>query len=208
MPPFLVNIPDGYGVIEQIWSYPTFDEEPMMSSLGFQLAGTDITVANVDEIFAAFVANFNVGTPLAGTECFFGPFNVRYKKDGDLYEVPGTDSEASTSGSTSLTVNTARLVTKLTGVGGRRNKGRMYLPAPIESVVNVDGSITNQSTTDQQTNADGYFDDLIALGSIQALVLFHSYDSEDPPVPLPTPTQLTSFRVESKCATQRRRMRP
>lgn len=208
MPPFLVHIPDGYGVIEHVFTVPTFDDEPMLMTLGFQLAGTDITVANVDEIHAAYGANFNAGTPAHGTEYQIGPFNVRYKKDGDMYEVPGTDSDGSSSGSSAVAPNTARLITKLTGLGGRRNKGRMYQPGPVETVVDAGGHFTAQSITDQQANADAYFDDLIALGSIQALVLFHSYDEADPPDPLPVPTQLTGFRIESKVATQRRRLRP
>lgn len=108
--------------------------------------------------------------------------------------VPGTG------GAAPVPINCALLVTKLTGTGGRRNKGRMYMPAflPGESQVDQNGVLASgvQGTIQGQINAAVAADTADEIG----YVLYHQTGSD-------TPTAITELRVENLIATQRRRMR-
>jgi hypothetical protein len=97
-------------------------------------------------------------------------------------------------------INSALLVTKHTASGGRRNKGRMYMPPflPGESQVDVNGNITVGSVgVIQGQIAVAVAADLADLIEYQ---LYHQSGS-------PTPTPITSLTVAGQMATQRRRMR-
>lgn len=96
--------------------------------------------------------------------------------------------------------NTSLLVAKRTASGGRRNRGRMFVP-PFrldEAAVDTIGKIDPATVTTLQTRWDAFRSLLIASGF--APLLFHS----KPPY---TPTPITQFQVQPLCATQRRRMR-
>jgi hypothetical protein len=107
--------------------------------------------------------------------------------------------DVGTVGAAPLPSNCAILVTKTTGIGGRRNKGRMFVPpfSPPEGDVDHNGNITSGLTT-LQTRYTQWYDGLV--GADLDPVLFHN-DPDD------TPTAITGFLVSSKIATQRRRMR-
>ena len=97
-------------------------------------------------------------------------------------------------------VNGALLVKKNTGLGGRRNRGRLFCP-PIsmdEGTVDVIGNIAPVTLAIIANYWTVFFDQLalIDLGP----VLFHS----ETPF---TPTTITGFSLQSQLATQRRRMR-
>ena len=103
--------------------------------------------------------------------------------------------------------NCCILVRKNTAFGGRRNRGRIYMPAAFMPEITVDQA--------------GFFDQLTAtawddrwedfrVGCVAAdllPVLFHQYDTDAPPDPLPAPTLITSFTTQTQLATQRNRMR-
>lgn len=94
--------------------------------------------------------------------------------------------------------NVAVLVRKSTTLGGRRGRGRMYLP-PFgigEAGVAANGVYISPTRENLQANIDAWFDGL-------APVLLH--DSE--PTPVPDPTPITAFTVDMTVATQRRRLR-
>lgn len=99
----------------------------------------------------------------------------------------------------SIPANTATLVRKNTAAGGRRNRGRMFIPSVATQGSDVLPSgfwaIGEQSTKQAQIN--------VAVGAdgtdLLSHVLFHSDGG--------TPTAITSFAVANQVATQRRRMR-
>lgn len=99
-----------------------------------------------------------------------------------------------------MPVNCSVLLTKQTGGGGRRNRGRAYLPPvfPPESVVDQAGVITDAQVTQMQDWYNAAYDNLV-LAELQP-VLFH----QSAPF---TPTPITGFFIGSQIATQRRRMR-
>lgn len=96
--------------------------------------------------------------------------------------------------------NCAVLISKQTGVGGRRNKGRMYVPPvwPNEAAINARGILTTPDATTLSNRWNQFRADCATAGL--PWVLFHSE------VPF-TPTPVTTLSVSTQLATQRRRMR-
>lgn len=102
----------------------------------------------------------------------------------------------------------AILVTKNTGVGGRRNRGRMFIPwyAPEGSISEV-GTLTTGVISNIQSNVN---DMLLALQGFDADPEIPSWDLLDGMVllhgpGLGAPTPVTSLTVSPTVSTQRRR---
>lgn len=95
--------------------------------------------------------------------------------------------------------NTAILVKKLSGVGGRRNRGRFYLPPLWHDMDDTSGAgvMTESARGGIAAAVDQWF-------SLLDPVILH--DSATPGGA--TPTQVTSLDVQARLATQRRRLRP
>lgn len=93
--------------------------------------------------------------------------------------------------------NVSALVRKVTAAGGRKNRGRLFLPGMLESNVDPAGTL---SPTFQETLQDAWADfaGQLVLDDMGPVVL-HSDAT--------APTPVTSFGVDSKVATQRRRLR-
>jgi hypothetical protein len=99
-----------------------------------------------------------------------------------------------------IPVNGSILVKKNTASGGRRNRGRLFMPPvyPAEGLVDSIGIIAAPAVTNLTGRFSSFYNQLI-IGLTQP-VLFHS----EAPF---TPTPIISFTVENLLATQRRRMR-
>ena len=91
----------------------------------------------------------------------------------------------------------AVLVKKSTAAGGRRNRGRMYIPGVTEAQILAGGVLDPTPQSAIQGFVDTMFADLEA-GGLTACVE-HTDGS--------TPTEITSFTVDGTVATQRRRQR-
>lgn len=92
------------------------------------------------------------------------------------------------------------LVRKITGSGGRAGRGRWYIPGVPEGAIGSDGAIDGTA----RTNLEGELDELLvswAAAGIDPVVL-HGVGS-----PLSTPTPITDLVVDTRGATQRRRLR-
>lgn len=97
-------------------------------------------------------------------------------------------------------INCAMLFTKYTGMGGRRNRGRAYVP-PVglgDSAVDAVGVITPSVVTFFQGLYNDALEDMVAAGA--SPVLFH----QSAPF---TPSPIQSMFLEGTIATQRRRLR-
>lgn len=95
---------------------------------------------------------------------------------------------------------TAFLIHKNTNQGGRAGRGRWYLPGVAGSRVEPDGAVSSVVVTDLTT----------ALASFRAACLAEDLNPvvlHGPDSPLTLPTSITSFTVDAKVATQRRRLR-
>lgn len=95
---------------------------------------------------------------------------------------------------------TAFLIHKNTNSGGRAGRGRWYLPGVAGSRVEPDGAVSSAVVTDL-TAALADFRAGCLAEDLNPVVL-HGEDS-----PLTIPTSITSFTVDAKVATQRRRLR-
>lgn len=90
------------------------------------------------------------------------------------------------------------LLRKHTGLAGRRNRGRCYLPGINETKVNADGTLTSAHHAALETAWAASFGAL--AGADAPLVILHDSATV-------TPTPVTSTSVGLRVATQRRRLR-
>jgi len=139
---------------------------------------------------------------------FFDDFKACLNNSCDIRRLVATDSglisiEATTAAvtgtfsGTQMTPNVAYLLRKVTASGGRRNRGRMYLPGVNEG--NVDGTGAVDGTAIGKLNTAGS-DFITDTGAADiGLFILHSDGG--------TPTEITSFVASPKVATQRRRLR-
>jgi len=118
---------------------------------------------------------------------------------------------------TSLAPNTAYLVNKSTSSGGRRGRGRMFIPGLAEVDVSDGGIITGGRLTLVDAALANFMADVVA--SVYDIVVLHSpatvwiLDANGQPRRQPTagavpaPYLVTSMTAAAKVATQRRRLR-
>lgn len=99
-----------------------------------------------------------------------------------------------------VTVNCALLVRKLTSSGGRKNRGRMYVPPfnIVEDDVSNAGVLFSGFVSGQTDGWNQYRDKLVTDDIFPAVL--HSD-------PADAPTNIDSFQAQGLLATQRRRMR-
>lgn len=109
------------------------------------------------------------------------------------------------------------LVTKNTDRGGRRGKGRMYLPGVTDTQVSNNGTITALTVTNLQTELNELRTNHIVANI--PMVLLHGpptvwtlVDGQPRRVPIggnfnDTPDHVTSLVLDDTVATQRRRLR-
>lgn len=118
--------------------------------------------------------------------------------ESDLVAIPGTSAGAK------LPQNCAALVKKRTGLGGRKNRGRVYIPNVLnEAEVSDTGVITGSTVVNFQTYADQWFVNVTGtvggLYPATPMVILHRDGS--------APTAVTQLVMDPVLATQRRRLR-
>lgn len=96
--------------------------------------------------------------------------------------------------------NCAILVAKITTSGGRRNRGRFYLPCPNEGNTDQTGRLTTGERGAWQTIVDDWIDGEQTIGWGTPALLHQTGPS--------APTTVTNLVVRQQIGTQRRRMRP
>lgn len=105
---------------------------------------------------------------------------------------------AGTTGAAQVPQNTATLFRKTSTTGGRKGRGRMYVPGVNELVVGSNGMLT--TTYVAAANADAATFIISLAISNNPMVILH----EDP---LDAPSVVTNLICQPKVATQRRRLR-
>lgn len=172
----------------------------MGCSLGLQgdIGATAETIA--DEVYSAFVTTF-VSSPAAIiTGWTFEGVSVTRTTGGDPVNWEVLVPIVGTGGGESLTVNTAILVRKNTASGGRKQRGRMFVPPfnTNEGDVTAAGFLDGTYLASQN---DGWADFLTSLAADDVFPWLLHTDPADAPTPI------TSLLVQPQVATQRRRMR-
>lgn len=194
-----VQIPVGYAQATLRWSVAG-DSEIMVSTLGIYDgvgAMTPTQYANAwDAAYmastlsapSAWAAGWSIMTSMVTTMLASGPVTL---------EIGG--ALAGTGAAGSPPQNCAVLVRKQTPLGGRRNRGRMYLPPGIvlETNVNQVGTIDAAVVSTLQGRVNSLETQLTANALVP--VLLHSDGG--------VPTIIDQFVIQPKIATQRTRLR-
>lgn len=93
--------------------------------------------------------------------------------------------------------HTAYLIRKQTALGGRANRGRIYLPGTSEASIGESGGLITAKVTSLQTAANAWLAAITGEG--MNMVILHTAET--------IPTVVTALSVDATAATQRRRLR-
>lgn len=173
------------------------DPEPMNNVVGVEWSPVGNVQDTVEGLYVAYQDNF---LPEMCADTHLLAVRVSIAQDGGgrlvfeyFFDADGDEAELP------LPNNTAYLLQKRSEEGGRRGRGRMFVPGVPASDVTGAGVLASTRIAALTTRAAQFLSDLEDLGT--PMVLFHSVAPFDPtPVILLTPAQ--------KVATQRTRMRP
>lgn len=197
------SIPVGYLQATLVWNLTGVTKD-ITTSIGFdsETFSEDTPTQMATEIYAFFTTG-SFGVCSAGQMgqnfTFQGVSVAKQMEEGPLV---GTRFQpiVGTLTHQALPANCSSLVTKLTTLGGRRNKGRCYWPVTMAAEGSVDpaGFITPSIVTGWNTNVATNLSAAATAGYTP--VLFHS----EAPF---TPTPISALQLKDKIATQRRRLR-
>lgn len=222
-----LTIPAGHGLAAIHHRY-TGDNEDMIVTLGARPGVPPLDVGAAERIGTAW--RFHVMNQLS-TALTLTKVSLRVRQDdgGDLL-FEWTPPSVAGGGQTfaGAPSNVSLLVHKQTSRSGRRGRGRMFVPGITEDRVNQDGTIPGASLTAIQTaftnfrTALGAAPDVNVTGDAVVPVLFHG-NTTDTVVTRPSsttvvrtvttgaagplPDDITGLTVDSRVATQRRRLR-
>lgn len=193
-------IPPNYSQVVFRWALAG-DAEVMVNTLG--LDTTDVTLWQ--EMTDALAVNTRTALPVTVILIGYSFLGVTVYRGQDggppvVYESPAVVHNGTNAGP-ALPPNCAFLLRKRTAVGGRRGRGRMFIPAGVgvgEDSVPVTGVMAEAQRAALETRYNAWID---GLGPDP--VLFH--DSATPGGTTPTP--ITALTVEARLATVRRRLR-
>lgn len=220
-----LNIPPGDGLAAYHLRVGN-DPEDMILTLGVRPVTAPWTAAHTTRLEAAFRTTVLTQLP---SIVLLSKTVVRIRQDGGddtLFErTPASIAGGVGTGSV-MPPNVAYLIRKVTSRGGRRGRGRWYLPGVQEAHVDNDGLLTSTIVGTYNTEFDEYLAALAATGT----------GSEQPVIPLllhnnsstttrssspgsttvtvtqgalgPLPDIITDMTCEPRVATQRRRLRP
>ncbi len=176
------------------------DAEAMYTHLAYELSGVPSQAA-VDAGFTAwqlaFRSHASSGMNLAGGHVLIGDSGGSIRFDSSITGIVGTGT------GTLVPQNTAYIIRKTTASGGRRNRGRMYVPGVLEGVVSEAGVLAGATITALNASAatlkpGGAVH--TAFGFLGDPVILHDSGSQ-------TPTPITDLGAQLLVGTQRRRLR-
>lgn len=198
-------IPPGYAEARFVMK-ALGDPDPYICTMGLSVAeaGGDFE-ACAQTAAGAWLAGI---LPGQSTSLTLTQVDLLVGQDGEdpliVTRVVGT---AGSTASNMLPQNCAVLVQKRTGLAGRANRGRFYIPLLArEAQVDQYGTIDSAERSDYQASVQTFFDRLISpegdTPQCPAVILHNSKGADTP-----SPTLITSLLVDPVIATQRRRLR-
>lgn len=194
-------IPLGEFLIAHRWKLDV-DPEPMISTYGIRNPGAPGDVeGTLNDVAAAFDSSY-YGDAASYREdwTYLGFLASLMTAEGVLTFEKPANRPSTASDDRSCPTNCALLIQKKTPFGGRRNRGRMFLPAGYlpELFIGAAGNIDGASLIDFQNGADEW---LAALSLAGLEMTIHHATA-----PFAS-TEVTSLVVSDTIATQRQRMR-
>lgn len=186
-----VNAPSGAQVTYGVIKFPNFDDAAVEA-----------------EYFHTQWCSYILAQQTEDITCTKTLFKAGPNEDGPSAEFSDPTNGTLTGSSTSPAISA--LIKKGTALGGKKHRGRLYLPSMREADVNESGLITSGQVDELQNVFNGWRAQL--EGDDYLLVLLHAYLLDDNDEPLPEnqqtePDTITSLTVDPVVATQRRRQR-
>lgn len=159
-----------------------------------------------DDIMQTWIDNF--GTKV-DEGCIQGPVRAAVGTgSGENLAIEGSLTYGSPGTASKVPSNVALLIRKITGRGGRRGRGRLYVPWLLnDSDVDDVGNISGTERASCQAAADAWLADLAAAapaGPNAPMYVLHSSGGSTSPG---SPNEVTGLVVDGLVATQRRRLR-
>ena len=195
-------IPPGFAQVTIPFRHASLAREAVITfGVDVSASGGDY-VAVADELLEDY--STTLGTIL-DSDVTAGPVRLRVGQDGgDPLAVEGTTTFAAGAGGASLPSNCAVLFKKTSATGGRKGRGRFYLPwSAADSGVNDVGQIDPADVPEYQTLADDFLTALTAGTQDTPMVILH--DSTGIGIE-PPPSVVLALTVDPLIANQRRRL--
>lgn len=194
----------------------TFTNADVVDPMGFSLGGQGDIGMDATEIADAcadvFITNFLFATSQLLLGWVFTGVSVTKTAAGEPTIGEDLDAVVGSNPASGAVAHTAVLIKKNTGTGGRQHRGRMFWPPfnLTEANVGVGGAILSTFLTAQQTQLNAWHADLVTF-LVPPWLLHANLRDPDTGLEIPdsaaTPTPITSFTIQSRAATQRRRIR-
>lgn len=186
-------IPEGFAQVSFIFgdiAFPTGALSTIGVANGTDLSATAVATAAEDAFSTNWMPQFTNDVVLETVRAKLGP-----NETGAMAEVPsGTVGSVNDN---NQAPNVAILVQKVTALGGRKGRGRMFLPSVDKDLISPGGSVDVTEIGNLQTAANAFKTAMEAADL--PLYLLHSDAT--------APTAITSLSISPKVATQRRRLR-
>jgi hypothetical protein len=187
-------VPNGFAHVLGRISVPG-DNEEMAITYGVE-GNAGLDQAAVD-FLSSETGDFLTGV-MGNVYRFEGVVVTIGQSGADLILTSEDGAAQGTQGANLLPQNCSALFKKSTGVGGRKNRGRFYVPGIAEALVGDTGVLSAGAITQFQGQADDFLGDLNT--ALLPMVVLHTS-------PLDTPTTVTALTIDTRIATQRRRLR-
>lgn len=206
-------VPVGFGRVQHELTQ-TGDPEPMMVTYGIDIDSPPMTLAQANAVSDAFNTFWTGASPTWPASYVFTRTLIVNPTEGPGPQVFDISEAGTPVGAGSLfPSNCAFLAHKRSGFGGRRNRGRWYIPGVIEAAADDLGVVTGVFVSALTTALTTFLTNLTAAPTnVSDMVLLHSYEwsgpvDPGPPVGFPAPTPVIEFTVDPKIGTQRGRLR-
>lgn len=193
-----MNIPLGYAQINLIFTGSSVPEGAQMT-FGLDHTGSALSPTGIAEVVEAAWISSGIKSRYVSSLGLTGILVKEGPNVTGASALLGVVHNGTASG-TSVAPNTSVLIRKHTAIGGRAGRGRCYFPGIPEADVDGGGLIVSTERALWETDFQTFLDDIAAESLIP--VLLHGDNS-----PVSTPTPITGVTVDSKVATQRRRLR-
>lgn len=186
-------IPTGYAHVQHFFSGGAAPNGAAVT-YGVQLTGSvggSTRAAELHDAFAdAWMSQVTSQITLSETRIKYGPNSV-----GPTYSF--TTAVNGTNGGPPTPPNTAFIIEKKAALGGRKNRGRFYLPGVDGDEYLANGQISSSRLTGLISACTTFFNALVTLES--PMVILHATTSD--------PTTVTELVPDPVLGTQRRRLR-
>lgn len=160
-------------------------------------AGTDAAAA--DAVMTCWV---NFVAPVIDSNVTAGPVVLTVGQDGsENIVVSGTTSQVGGDSQSSVPPSVAVIINKITARGGRRGRGRMFVPWAVNTADVSEAGLIASGAQGALTAAFDLFRQCLSTSDVD-MVLLHSDGISDPGAP----NAITNLVTEALIGSQRRRL--